>query len=91
MEVQAVSTGFDIVAFIKDFGFPIACCVALFIMLVKQNKEHKEEVTALKDTIYDLKTSFVETSANQSRELTQAINNNTLALQKLSDKLEDTK
>lgn len=91
MEAQAVSTGFDIVAFIKDFGFPIACCVALFIMLIKQNKEHKEEVTALKDTISDLKMSFVETSANQSRELTQAINNNTLALQKLSDKLEDSK
>lgn len=77
----------DLVSFIKDFGFPIAACIAMFIMLFKQNKSHSEEVGALKDAIYDLKTSFAEASAAQSKELTQAINNNTLALQKLSDKI----
>ena len=82
---------FDIVSFIKDFGFPIACCVALFVMLMKQNKSHSEEVAALKDAIFDLKTSFAEVSSAQSKELTQAINNNTLALQKLSDRLENEK
>ena len=82
---------FDLVSFIKDFGFPIACCVALFIMLMKQNKAHSEEVVALKDAIIDLKVSTAEANAQQSKELTQAINNNTLALQKLSDRLEDGK
>lgn len=82
---------FDIVSFIKDFGFPIACCVALFIMLMKQNKAHSEEVEALRTAIYELKSSFAESSASQSKELTQAINNNTLALQKLLDKLENDK
>ncbi len=78
---------FDLVSFIKDFGFPIAFCVALFIMLMKQNKSHAEEVNALKDAIYELKTSFAETAAAQNKEMTQAINNNTVALQRLTDKI----
>ena len=80
--------GFDLVSFIKDFGFPIACCIALFIMLMKQNKGHTEEVASLRDAIYDLKTSTAEANAQQSKELVQAINNNTLALQKLVDKID---
>ena len=78
---------FDLVSFIKDFGFPIAFCVALFIMLMKQNKAHREEVDGLKEAIYDLKTSVAESSAAQSKEMTQALNNNTVALQRLTDKI----
>lgn len=78
---------FDIVSFIKDFGFPIAFCVALFIMLMKQNQAHREEVDGLKEAIYDLKTSFEESAAAQSKEMTQALNNNTVALQRLTDKI----
>lgn len=80
---------FDFVAFIKDFGFPIACCVALFIMLMKSNKSHREEVSELKDAIYELKTSFIQSSNEQKAELTQAINNNTVALTRLTDKIGD--
>lgn len=78
---------FDMVSFIKDFGFPIAFCVALFIMLMKQNKAHREEVDGLKEAIYDLKTSVAESAAAQSKEMTQALNNNTVALQRLTDKI----
>lgn len=78
---------FDLVSFIKDFGFPIAFCVALFIMLMKQNKAHREEVDGLKDVIFDLKTSVAESVAAQSKEMTQALNNNTVALQRLTDKI----
>ena len=82
-----MAESFDIVAFIKDFGFPIAACVAMFVMLMKVIKNHKEEVAELKDAIYDLKTSIAESAAAQNKEMTTAINNNTIALQRLTDKI----
>ena len=33
----------DLVSIIKDFGFPIACVIALFVMLQNEQKAHKEE------------------------------------------------
>ena len=41
------------------------------------SKSHKEEVTEMKEAFYQ-----------QSKETTTAINNNTLAIQKLTDKLD---
>ena len=56
-----------IVQMISNVGFPIACCICLFYMNVKQTQQHKEEVN----------------------KITEALNNNTLAIQKLSDKLKN--
>lgn len=78
----------DIINLIQTVGFPIACCIALFVMMIKNNKSHREEVAELKDAIYEMKATFSEASAQQSKELTQAINNNTIALTRLSDKLD---
>lgn len=74
---EAIATAPDFVTIIQTVGFPIACCIGLFILLVKMNKSHKEEVMEMKEAFYQ-----------QSKETTQAINNNTLALQKLTDKLD---
>lgn len=74
---EAVASVPDFVTIIQTVGFPIACCIGLFILLFKMNKSHKEEATELKDAFYQ-----------QSKETTQAINNNTLAIQKLTDKLD---
>ena len=75
--VETVASAPDFVIIIQTVGFPIACCIGLFILLFKMNKSHKEEVTEMKEAFYQ-----------QSKETTTAINNNTLAIQKLTDKLD---
>lgn len=77
-----------IVTLIQTVGFPIACAVAMFIMLNNEQKAHKEESAQLSQTITDLKVSFSESINQQRSDMVEAINNNTLVIQKLLDKLE---
>lgn len=77
----------QIITLIQTVGFPIACAVAMFIMLNNEQKEHKSETNKLTETITDLKISFAAAIADQKEDMTTAINNNTLVLQKLIDKL----
>lgn len=78
-----------VITLIQQVGFPIACAVAMFIMLKNEQKEHKEETNELRQTITDLKISFSEAINIQRSDMVEAINNNTLVLQKLLDRLED--
>lgn len=55
-----------IATLVKDLGFPIAVCIAMFWLNNKQTEQHKEEMT----------------------KVTEALNNNTLALVELKDKLD---
>lgn len=78
----------DIVTIIQTVGFPIACAVAMFLMLQNEQKAHKEESAKLTETIADMKLSFNDAIHNQEETITEAINNNTLVIQKLLDKLD---
>lgn len=78
----------DIVTIIQTVGFPIACAVAMFLMLQSEQKAHKEESAKLTETITDMKLSFNDAIHNQEQTITEAINNNTLVIQKLLDKLD---
>ena len=51
---------------ISTVGFPIAACIAMFVMLDKERENHKEEMS----------------------KVTEALNNNTIALNTLSGKLD---
>lgn len=84
---EAVTSVPDYITFIQTLGFPIAMCVALIIFLVKSNKSHKEEVEKLTTCYYEMRSTFSEAIAQQNKELTQAINNNTIIMQRLLDKL----
>lgn len=55
----------EVINFIKELGFPIACVVALFWQNNKMNEQHKGEMQTF----------------------TTAINNNTVALTELKDKI----
>lgn len=77
------------VTLIQTVGFPIACAIAMFIMLRNEQQAHKEESQQLGQTITDLKISFSESINNQRADMVEAITNNTLVIQKLLDKLED--
>lgn len=78
----------DVVTIIQTVGFPIACAVAMFLMLQNEQKAHKEESAKLTETISDMKLSFNDAIHNQEQTITEAINNNTLVIQKLLDKLD---
>ena len=55
-----------VINLIKDLGFPIAVCIAMFWLNNKQVEQHKEEMY----------------------KVTDALNNNTLALTELRDRLD---
>ena len=78
----------DIVTIIQTVGFPIACAIAMFMMLQSEQKAHREESEKLSETITTLKIDFAESIRDQETSITAAINNNTLVIQKLIDKLD---
>ena len=81
----------DLITIIQTVGFPIACAVAMFLMLQSEQKAHKEEADKLNETITDMKISFNDAIHAQQTTITDAINNNTLVIQKLLDKMEEEK
>nr|DAD57109.1 MAG TPA: YvrJ protein family protein [Bacteriophage sp.] len=54
-----------IIQLITTLGFPIVCCVALFLRMIKSDEQHKEEMN----------------------KLSESLNNNTLAINKLNERL----
>ena len=80
----------DILTIIQSVGFPIAVAIAMFVMLQNEQKAHREESEKLTETITDLKITFNTAITDQERSITEAINNNTLVIQKLLDKMEET-
>lgn len=81
----------DLITIIQTVGFPIACAVAMFLMLQSEQKAHKEESTKLNETITDMKISFNDAIHSEQTTITEAINNNTLVIQKLLDKMGEEK
>jgi len=81
----------DFLTIVQTVGFPIAVAIAMFVMLQNEQKAHREEAEKLTETITDLKISFASTITDQERTISEAINNNTLVIQKLLDKMEEDK
>lgn len=79
----------DILTIIQTVGFPIAVAIAMFVMLQNEQKAHREESEKLTETITELKITFNSAITDQERSITEAINNNTLVIQKLLDKMEE--
>lgn len=78
----------DVVTIIQTVGFPIACAIAMFMMLQSEQKAHREETEKLTATINEMKMAFNDAIHDQESNITEAINNNTLVIQKLLDKME---
>lgn len=79
------------ISLIQGVGFPITCAIAMFYMLNKEQKEHKEETQQISQSITEMKLSFYEAINELKSEMTTAVNNNTLVMQRLLDKLEENK
>ena len=56
-------------------------------LMNNETKTHKEETEKLQSTITDLKISFSDAINSQKSDMVEAINNNTIVIQKLIDKL----
>ncbi len=72
---------------IQQYGFPIACCICLFIMLQQEQKSHRDESEKLTTAITELKISFNDSIHEQQKATSEAIQNNTLVMQQLLDTL----
>ena len=81
----------DIITIIQTVGFPIACAIAMCMMLKKETEAHKEESERLTNTINEMKLAFNNAIHDQENSITEAINNNTLVIQKLLDRMENEK
>lgn len=66
----------DIVSIITTVGFPIACCVAMGYYVKYVTDKNREQIA-------DMNRQHKEEMST----ITEALNNNTIAIQKLSDKL----
>lgn len=70
---QAANTLSQLIA---SYGFPIVMCLLMTWYVYDTNKKHRAEVEKLN-----------EQHKEEMKQVTEALNNNTLALQRLCDKL----
>ena len=75
MLLSSVDT-MNITQIIMNVGFPIAMCCAMAWYVKDTSEKHREEVRHLNEEHND-----------EMQQVTAALNNNTLALQRLCDKL----
>ena len=67
----------EIVSIVSTVGFPIAACLVCMWYVTKMQAAYREDIKALQ-TLH----------TEESKELANALNNNTVVIQKLADKLE---
>lgn len=75
MDVQTILT------IISTVGFPIACCIALAWYVARETKMQREETQQLNQQHTNEMLAFKD-------EIKEALNNNTLALTKLCERLD---
>lgn len=73
---------------ISQLGFPVAMCIILFYSLNQERKDHKTSEDTINKSIVELKETFTQTIHGQQEKMVEAINNNTLVMQRLVDKLD---
>ena len=67
----------DVITAITTVGFPIVSCLAMAWFVCDQTEKHRKEVITLN-----------ETHKKEIEQITLALNNNTIALTRLCDKME---
>lgn len=68
-----------IIQIVQSLGFPIACVVALFAMWQSEVKSHDEEMDKMRTTLEE-----------QSKQTVEALNNNTIVLTRILERLGET-
>ena len=65
-----------IIQIVQSLGFPIACVVAMFVMWQQEVKAHDVEMDKMRSTL-----------ETQTAATTEALNNNTLVLTRILERL----
>ena len=66
-----------LITMVGSLGFPIVACIAMAIFFREVNKNYREDIKELSSN-----------HKNEMDKVTEAINNNTIVVQKLIDKLD---
>ena len=79
---------------IGSYGFPVVACCAIayfcykqIIMQKDENEKHRAEILEINKVHREEIAELNEKHADEVAKMTEAVNNNTLALQRLADKL----
>lgn len=79
----------DVVQIISTVGFPIVACIAMALFFKYMVDRSYEERTQLNAQHREDIMKLTEQHKEEMKTLVEALNNNTLAVQKLCDKLEN--
>ena len=70
----------EIISLISTVGFPIVACIFVAVYTTKQTDNYRADIKEMQ-----------QQHKEEMQHVTEAVNNNTVVLQKLCDKLDDTK
>lgn len=71
---------------ISTLGFPIVCCIALAIYISKITKTNREDIKELNEK----REKDLKEIQDFKEEMKEALNNNTMAINKLCEKLSNS-
>ena len=74
-----------ITSLVSSLGFPIVMCVVMAYYIKYRDDKNRDEITALNDKYMDLITNLNNRHKEETESLKQSIDNNTTAIQELSN------
>lgn len=77
----------QIISAITTVGFPVIMCLAMAIYIKYISDKNRETIQSLNEQYRETVQQLTTQHNDENKMLAEALNNNTLALQKLTDKL----
>lgn len=77
----------QIISAITTVGFPVVMCIAMAIYIKYISDKNRDTIQALNERYQSTVQELTGQHTQENKVLADALNNNTLALQKLTDKL----
>lgn len=74
-----------ITSLVSSLGFPIVMCVVMAYYIKYRDDKNRDEITSLNDKYMSLITDLNERHKEETESLKQSIDNNTTAIQELSN------
>lgn len=74
-----------ITSLVSSLGFPIVMCVVMAYYIKYRDDKNRDEITSLNDKYMGLITDLNERHKEETESLKQSIDNNTTAIQELSN------
>ena len=77
----------DTLQLIAQFGFPIAAAIGIGAYVVKLNKDHRDDITAMTEAHREDIATMTKANTEKMDKLTEAINNNTIVMTRIYERL----